>query len=230
MSAEVFAPMQGRPQPAAAEVRQYPQLHISHHPLILRKLTLLRRAETNEKHFDELVAELTWLLGYEAMADLPLRPAPVQTPLEMTEGCELSQRIAVVPILRAGLSMVAGFRQLIPEARVWHLGMYRDERTGNAVEYYNRLPKQTTKHLCFILDPMLATGGSAVKAVELLKTSGAGCVKFVGLIASPYGVKVLADRFPDVAIHVAALDRELNSRGYILPGLGDAGDRQFDRG
>jgi uracil phosphoribosyltransferase len=227
MSRNIYTPMKGKPQPTADEVQPYSQLHISNHPLIAHKLTLLRRTDTKEKQFDELVTELGWLLAYEAMADLQTQPVPIQTPLESTEGYELSQRIALVPILRAGLSMVGGFRQLIPEARVWHIGMYKDEQTLNPVEYYNRLTKQTAAHVCFILDPMLATGGSAVRAIEILKDAGALCIKYVGLIAAPYGVKQLVSRFPDVAIYVGALDRDLNDQGYILPGLGDAGDRQF---
>ncbi|HEX6510689.1 MAG TPA: uracil phosphoribosyltransferase [Chloroflexota bacterium] len=219
--------MRGVPQPTAEEARRYPRLHVSGHPAVAHKLTLLRAADTSSKQFTELVTELSWLLGYEAMGDLPLRDVPVQTPLETTTGQELSERIGLVPILRSGLGMVSGFRELMPRAQVWHLGLYRNERTLQPVEYYNRLPERATVQVCFVLDPMLATGGSAVGAVRILKNWGAGRIKFIGLIAAPYGVKQLADIYPDVDIHVGALDRELDQRGYILPGLGDAGDRQF---
>lgn len=219
--------MRGVAQPAAGEVLRYQQLHVSRHPLVAHKLSLLRRRETDSKRFSELISELSWLVGYEALADLPLKPVSIETPMETAEAQELAERIGFVPILRAGLGMLAGFRELMPRAQVWHLGLYRDERTLQPVAYYNRLPEQATVQVCFVLDPMLATGGSAVGAVEVLKRWGAGRVKYVGLIAAPYGVKQLVDRFPDVSIHVAALDRELDERGYILPGLGDAGDRQF---
>jgi len=220
-------PMRGVAQPRTEEVRGYAQLHVSSHPLVAHKLTLLRRTETTSKQFTELVAELSWLLGYEAMADLPLQPLEIETPMEATTGRELAERIGLVPILRAGLGMVAGFRELMPRAQVWHLGLYRNERTLQPVEYYNRLPERATVQICLLLDPMLATGGSALGAVRILKDWGAGRIKYIGLIAAPYGVQQLADQHPDVDIHVGALDRELNDRGYILPGLGDAGDRQF---
>ncbi|HLG72995.1 MAG TPA: uracil phosphoribosyltransferase [Chloroflexota bacterium] len=219
--------MRGVAQPRTEEVRGYAQLHVSSHPLVAHKLTLLRRTETTSKQFTELVAELSWLLGYEAMADLPLQPLEIETPMEATTGRELAERIGLVPILRAGLGMVAGFRELMPRAQVWHLGLYRNERTLQPVEYYNRLPERATVQICLLLDPMLATGGSALGAVRILKDWGAGRIKYIGLIAAPYGVQQLADQHPDVDIHVGALDRELNDRGYILPGLGDAGDRQF---
>jgi len=219
--------MRGVAQPSGEEVRGYAQLHVSSHPLVAHKLTLLRRRATTSKQFTELVAELSWLLGYEAMADLPLQPLEIETPMEATTGRELAERIGLVPILRAGLGMVAGFRELMPRAQVWHLGLYRNERTLQPVEYYNRLPERATVQICLLLDPMLATGGSALGAVRILKDWGAGRIKYIGLIAAPYGVQQLADQHPDVDIHVGALDRELNDRGYILPGLGDAGDRQF---
>ena len=219
--------MRGVPQPSREEVLGYRQLHVSPHPVVAHKLTLLRRAETKNKQFTELVAELSWLLGYEAMSDLPLRSVPVETPMEAGEGSELAEKIGLVPVLRAGLGMVSGFRELMPRVQVWHLGLYRNERTLQPVEYYNRLPEKATVQVCFILDPMLATGGSAVGTVRILKDWGAGRIKYIGLIAAPYGVKQLVEHYPDVEIHVAAVDRELNDRGYILPGLGDAGDRQF---
>jgi uracil phosphoribosyltransferase len=220
-------PMRGVAQPSAEDVRVLPRLHVSNHPLVAHKLTLLRRAETSSNQFSELVAELSWLLGYEALGDLHLREVEVETPLERTAGAELSEAVGLVPILRAGLGMVRGFRELMPRAQVWHLGLYRDERTLHPVEYYNRLPERATVQACLVLDPMLATGGSAMGAVRILKSWGAGRIKYVGLIASPYGVQQLAGAYPDVDIYVAALDRQLDDRGYILPGLGDAGDRQF---
>ncbi len=226
----ILAAMQCFTQPSADEVRKYPQLHISKHPVVRHKLSLLRHKETAEKEFEELIAEISWLLGYEAMADLSTKPFQINTPLEPMEGSQLTDKIALIPILRAGLGMAGGFRQLVPSARVWHLGMYRHEETLCAIEYYNKLPRITDRHVCFILDPMLASGGQAVRAIEILKALGAEAICFVGLIAAPYGVKQIVDRHPDVKIFVAALDRCLNERGYILPGLGDAGDRQFDRG
>jgi len=220
-------PMRGISQPPAGEVQAYRQLHISAHPLVAHKLSLLRRAETTAREFSELVSELSRLLGYEAMTDLSLRPLDISTPLEDMAGAELAGEIGLVPILRAGLGMVDGFRQLVPRAQVWHIGLYRDERTLQPVEYYNRLPGRATVQVCFVLDPMLATGGSAVDAVRILKGWGVGRIKYVGLIAAPYGIRQLAEAFPEVDMHIAALDRELDERGYILPGLGDAGDRQF---
>jgi uracil phosphoribosyltransferase len=222
--------MRGIPQPTEKAALACPQLHVSRHPVVLHKLTQLRRVETESAQFTQLVTELSWLLGYEAMADLGLRATSIETPLETVPASELAEKIGLVPILRAGLGMVAGFRQLMPDAQVWHLGLYRNERTLQPVHYYNRLPEKATVQACFVLDPMLATGGSAVGAVRILKDWGAGRIKFVGIIASPYGVQQLVNAFPDVDIHVAALDRELDDRGYILPGLGDAGDRQFGTG
>ncbi|MBI3968663.1 MAG: uracil phosphoribosyltransferase [Chloroflexi bacterium] len=219
--------MRGVSQPTASQVRQYPQLQVSSHPLIVHKLTLLRQVDTGVKQFDDLVTELAWLLAYEATAESSLRPATARTPLESTDGGELSDRIGLVPILRAGLSLVGAFRALIPSAQVWHLGLYRDEATLRSVEYYSRIPERDSPDVGFVLDPMLATGGSAIAAVEALESWGIRQIEYVGLIAAPYGVEQLVRRFPHVRIHVAALDRELNDQGYILPGLGDAGDRQF---
>jgi uracil phosphoribosyltransferase len=202
-------------------------LHVSRHPLVAHKLSILRDVGTDPKKFRELVRELTWLLGYEAMADLAPRPKQVETPLETTEGAELEPRIGLVPVLRAGLGMVDAMLELMPSAEVWHIGLYRDERTLKPVEYYNKLPDAATVQVCLILDPMLATGGSAAATVDILKAWGARRIKQVSLIAAPEGVATLSAAHPDVEIHVAAVDRELNERGYIVPGLGDAGDRQF---
>ena len=204
-----------------------PNLHVSRHPLVAHKLSILRDVSTDPKKFRELVRELTWLLGYEAMADLAPRPKRVETPLETMEGAELEPRVGLIPILRAGLGMVDAMTELLPTAEVWHIGLYRDERTLKPVEYYNKLPDAATVQVCLILDPMLATGGSAAATVDILKAWGAARVKQVSLIAAPEGVATLSSAHPDVDIHVAAVDRELNERGYIVPGLGDAGDRQF---
>lgn len=208
----------------------FPTLHVSNHPAVLHKLALLRDEATEHKKFRELVREISWLVGYEALADARLRPVSVQTPIELTEGAQLADRIGLVPILRAGLGMVDAMLELMPTAQVWHLGLFRDERTLRPVEYYNKLPDHSTVDLCLILDPMLATGGSATAAIEVLKDWGATRIKLINLIAAPEGVRAVASAHPDVAIHTAALDRQLNERGYIMPGLGDAGDRQFGTG
>jgi len=200
------------------------------HPLVQHNLTRLRDERTEPKKFREVVRELSWLLGYEALADVSVRPIAIRTPLETMTAHELGERIGLVPILRAGLGMVDAMLELMPTAQVWHLGLFRDERTLRPVEYYNKLPDSATVDLCLILDPMLATGGSATAAIEVLKRWGAVRIKLVNLIAAPEGVLAVTAAHPDVEIHCAALDRQLNERGYILPGLGDAGDRQFGTG
>jgi uracil phosphoribosyltransferase len=207
-----------------------PGLHVSSHPAVLHKLSLLRDEATEPKKFRELVREISWLVGYEALADARLRPIRVNTPIEETDGAQLADRIGLVPILRAGLGMVDAMLELMPTAEVWHLGLFRDERTLRPVEYYNKLPDSATVDLCLILDPMLATGGSATAAIEVLKRWGATRIKLLNLIAAPEGVRAVQTAHPDVPIHVAALDRQLNEKGYIMPGLGDAGDRQFGTG
>jgi uracil phosphoribosyltransferase len=205
-------------------------LHVSQHPAILHKLAVLRDEDTEPKKFREVVRELSWLLGYEALADAHVRPRTIRTPLEEMEAAELADRIGLVPILRAGLGMVDAMLELMPTAEVWHLGLFRDERTLRPVEYYNKLPDSATVDLCLILDPMLATGGSATAAIEVLKRWGAVRIKLVNLIAAPEGVEAVTTAHPDVEIYCAALDRQLNEKGYIMPGLGDAGDRQFGTG
>ena len=210
-----------------------PTLHVSQHPAVLHKLAILRDEKTEPKKFREVVRELSWLLGYEALADARVRPLGVKTPIEQMEGAELADRIGLVPILRAGLGMVDAMLELMPTAQVWHLGLFRDERTLRPVEYYNKLPDSASVDLCLILDPMLATGGSATAAIEVLKRWGAVHpvrIKLVNLIAAPEGVEAVTKAHPDVEIHCAALDRQLNDKGYIMPGLGDAGDRQFGTG
>ncbi len=209
---------------------EHPTLHVSAHPAVQHKLALLRDQATEHKKFRELVREISWLVGYEALADARLVPVTVRTPLEEMTGHKLADRIGLVPILRAGLGMVDAMLELMPTAQVWHLGLFRDERTLRPVEYYNKLPDQATVDVCLILDPMLATGGSATAAIEVLKHWGAVRIKLINLIAAPEGVRTVTAAHPDVGIYCAALDRQLNERGYIMPGLGDAGDRQFGTG
>ncbi|MBN1400284.1 MAG: uracil phosphoribosyltransferase [Anaerolineae bacterium] len=208
----------------------------SSHPLVQHKLRLLRSIDTEPKKFRELVREISMLLGYEATQDLALRSRSVTTPLAEMQGHELAEQIGLVPILRAGLGMVDGIWELMPGAEVWHIGLYRDHRTLQPVQYYNKLPVHPTVQVCLVLDPMLATGGSAVATVDILKRWGAQRIKFVGIIAAPEGIETLASSHPDVDIHVAAIDSRLTPppasptdppEGYIVPGLGDAGDRQF---
>ncbi len=205
-------------------------LHVSSHPLVQHKLALLRDARTEPKKFRELVREMAILLFYEATMDLKLQALEVETPLAPVEVHRLGEKVGLVPILRAGLGMVEGAWQMLPGAEVWHIGLSRDERTLEPVEYYSRLPVSPTVDVCLILDPMLATGGSAVAAVDILKRWGARRIKFVGLIASQLGVDRLHQAHPDVPIHVAVVDDQLNDHGFIVPGLGDAGDRMFGTG
>ncbi|MGQ9682955.1 MAG: uracil phosphoribosyltransferase [Anaerolineae bacterium] len=211
-------------------------LHISSHPLIRHKLTLLRDINTEPKKFRELIREISILLAYEATADLALRSLSVETPLARAEGHTLDEKVGLVPILRAGLGMVEGIWEMMPTAEVWHIGLYRDHHTLQPVAYYNKLPVSPTVQVCLILDPMLATGGSAVAAADMLKRWGARRIKFVGIIGAPEGVQLLQQNHPDVDIYIGAVDSHLTPepqsptdppRGYIVPGLGDAGDRQF---
>jgi uracil phosphoribosyltransferase len=199
----------------------------SSHPLVAHKLTKLRSQRTEPKKFRELIREIAALLVYEATTDLSTRTIEIETPLTGTQGQELVQKIGLVPILRAGLGMVEGVWELMPSAEVWHIGLYRDERTLKPVEYYNKLPVEPTVSVCLILDPMLATGGSAVATVDVLKRWGVNRIKFVGVLGAPEGIQRLHEAHPDVPIHLAAVDERLNDVGYIVPGLGDAGDRQF---
>lgn len=203
------------------------QVHISDHPLMQHKLTLLRDVNTDHRKFRELVREISVMLCYEATRDIRLAPRDVQTPLATAQGYFVQEEIGLVPILRAGLGMVNGVWEMIPGAQVWHLGIYRDEETLRPVEYYNKLPVEPTVQMCLVLDPMLATGGSASAAVEVLKNWGMSRIKFMGLIAAPEGIEHLSSQHPDVPIHIASVDERLNDVGFIVPGLGDAGDRQF---
>jgi uracil phosphoribosyltransferase len=199
----------------------------STHPLVATKLTVLRNAKTDSKSFRELVREIAALLAYEATLDLAVQEVEVQTPLAIARGTRLLERVGLVPVLRAGLGMVEGVWELMPGSEVWHIGLYRDEKTLKPVAYYNKLPIEPTVSVCLVLDPMLATGGSAVATVDILKNWGVKKIKFVGILASPEGIERLHKAHPDVAIHIAAIDECLNEHGYIVPGLGDAGDRQF---
>jgi uracil phosphoribosyltransferase len=202
----------------------------SKHPLVAHKLSRLRDKNTEPKKFRELVREIAALLAYEATADLAVTPRELETPLAKMTGQELQEKIGLIPILRAGLGMVEGIWELMPVAEVWHIGLYRDEHTLRPVEYYNKLPTEPTVSVCLILDPMLATGGSATATASVLKKWGVKKIKFVGLIAAPEGIKAMQEQHPDIDIHIAAIDERLNERAYIVPGLGDAGDRQFGTG
>jgi uracil phosphoribosyltransferase len=202
----------------------------SNHPLVKHKLSILRDKATKPKKFRELIREISILLAYETTRDLTLEPASVETPMGTASGYILSEQIGLVPVLRAGLGMVEGVWEMMPSSEVWHIGLFRDERTLKPVQYYNKLPVSPTVQLCIVLDPMLATGGSATATVDILKQWGATRIKFMGIIAAPEGVKTLQEAHPDVDIHVGVIDERLNDIGYIVPGLGDAGDRMFGTG
>ena len=206
------------------------QVNISTHPLVQHKLTLLRDHRTDPKMFRELLREMAVLIAYEVTADLETDEVTVTTPIGQATGRRLRERVGLVPILRAGLGMVEGIWNLMPNTEVWHIGLFRDEQTLEPVEYYNRLPVSPTVDVCLVLDPMLATGGSAVAAVDILKSWGAKRVKFAGVIAAPEGVQRLTTAHPDVPVYLASVDERLNEVGYIVPGLGDAGDRLFGTG
>src|SRR3954471_4194696 len=208
--------------------RQFPTLRLVSHPLVQHKLTILRDRETPTKIFKELVDEIAMFMAYEATSDLTLEEVPVETPLERARGRRMAgKKLTLVPILRAGLGMVEGIYRLVPNARIGHIGLYRKHDTLQPVDYYFKVPSDAAERDFFVLDPMLATGGSAAAAVTSLKRAGAERIRFLCLVAAPEGVKRLAEAHPDVKIFCAALDRELNAQGYILPGLGDAGDRLF---
>lgn len=205
-------------------------VHESQHPLVRHKLTLLRNITTEPKKFRQLIREVAILMAYEATEDLALSETTVESPMGSAQGYELKEKIGLVPILRAGLGMVDGIWEMMPGAEVWHIGLYRDEETLRPVFYYNKLPTSPTVQLCLVLDPMLATGGSAVAAVDMLKKWGAERIRFVGILAAPEGIERLQEAHPDVPIYIAKVDERLNDIGYIVPGLGDAGDRQFGTG
>lgn len=202
-------------------------LFVMDHPLIVHKVSILRNKETTVKEFRELVNEIALLMGYEATKDLKLTEIEVETPLVKTKGHVVEKQVALVPILRAGLGMVDALMSLIPAAKVGHIGLYRDHETLQPVEYYCKLPTDIEERQVLVLDPMLATGGSAAAAIDFIKKRGAKKIKLMCVIGAPEGVEVIKKAHPDVDIYVGALDEKLNEHGYILPGLGDAGDRLF---
>ena len=209
-------------------MRQFPNLTVLDHPLIQHKLSILRDKDTSKKTFRALVDEISMLMGYEVTKDLKLEDVDVETPLERMVAKQVSgKKLTLVPILRAGLGMVEGILRLMPSVRVGHIGLYREHDTLQPVDYYFKIPPDSDARDFIVLDPMLATGGSAVAAVNSLKQHGAVRVRFVCIVAAPEGVEVLRKAHPDVHIYTAALDRQLNDHGYIVPGLGDAGDRLF---
>lgn len=220
-------PMRGIPQPTRSQVLDLPQVYISQHPVVAHKVTLLREKHTAPAEFYRTVKDLGTMLAYEATADLRLEPIQIETPLEAMTGGRLAGGVGIVPILRAGLGLADGFRQVLPDAAIWHLGLRRDERTLEPIEYYNQLARSSNLQVCFSVDPMLATGGSAIDALNILKRYGVPHLRYVALIGAPYGLLKLRQAHPDVPIYLAALDERLDDRGYICPGLGDAGDRQF---
>ena len=208
--------------------QRFPMLRVVTHPLVQHKVTILRDRATPTKIFKELVEEIAMLMAYEATGDVEVEDLRVETPLESTMGRQISgKKMTLVPILRAGLGMVEGIYRLVPNARIGHIGLYRNHDTLQPVDYYFKVPGDAPERDFFVLDPMLATGGSAVAAVSSLKRAGAERIRFLCLVAAPEGVEKLTSAHPDVLIYCAALDRELNAHGYILPGLGDAGDRLF---
>jgi uracil phosphoribosyltransferase len=222
-----------------SEQPTHQQVFESKHPLVKHKIDLLRRRETEPKKFRELIREISMLLAYEATRDLATKDSIVDTGLGVARGKTLAERIGLVPILRAGLGMVEGIWEMMPGAEVWHIGLYRDEETLRPVSYYNKLPVAPTVQVVFVLDPMLATGGSACATVQILKDWGAGRIKYLGLLGAPEGIERLTADHPDIEIHLAQIDEHLTPepqnpgdprRGFIVPGLGDAGDRQFGTG
>ena len=209
-------------------MKDFQNFTVCDHPLIQHKLSILRGVDTGCKEFRELVSEIAMLVAYEATRDLPLEDVEIVTPLEkMTAKAIAGKKLAIIPILRAGLGMEPGILTLIPAAKVGHIGLYRDPETALPVTYYCKLPQDISERIAIIIDPMLATGGSAIAAIDLLKNAGVKNIKMMNIVAAPEGVEAVLSAHPDVQIYAAALDRELNSHSYILPGLGDAGDRIF---
>lgn len=202
-------------------------LTVFDHPLIKHKLTIMRKKETGTKDFRQNLDEIGGLMVYEVTRDLPLNEIPIETPLCQTIGYEMAKDVVIVPILRAGLGVVNGIQNLIPTARIAHIGMYRDEETLEPHPYFEKYPSNMDEAAVIIVDPMLATGGSSVAAIDMVKRQGATSIKLVCLVGAPEGVKVVEEAHPDVDIYLASLDDHLNEKGYIVPGLGDAGDRIF---
>ena len=217
-----------RPHKKENKMKDYKNVHILDHPLIRHKLAIIRNKNTDTKTFREVVGEIATLMAYESFKDVPTQEIEVETPLEKTKQIVVKENsIAIVPILRAGLGMVDGILTLFPAAKVGHIGLYRDEETLEPQEYYCKLPSGIEEKVVMVVDPMLATGGSAKDAIKLLKKHGCKKIKLMSIIAAPEGVEKVAEAHPDVEIYVSTLDRCLNENGYILPGLGDAGDRIF---
>ncbi len=209
-------------------MKNYDNVFIFNHPLIKHKISILRYKKTGMKEFRELIEEITAVMTYESMRDIDLIPVRVETPLEVTTQYRVPEEsVVIVPILRAGLGMVNGVHKVFPTAKVGHIGMYRDEETLEPCEYYCKLPDGIENRTVFLVDPMLATGGSACDALDALKKRGCKKIKFMAIIGAPEGVARVAEAHPDVTVYLSTLDRELNGNGYILPGLGDAGDRLF---
>jgi uracil phosphoribosyltransferase len=209
-------------------MKDYKNVHILDHPLIRHKLAIIRNKDTDTKNFREIISEIATLMAYESFKDVPTQEIEVETPLEkVTQIVVKENSIAIIPILRAGLGMVDGILSLFPAAKVGHIGLYRDEETLEPQEYYCKLPVGIEEKVVMVVDPMLATGGSAVDAIKMLKKRGCKKIKLMSIIAAPEGVEKVATAHPDVEIYVSTLDRCLNEHGYILPGLGDAGDRIF---
>ena len=202
-------------------------LTVIDHPLVQRDVSTLRDKKTPNHLFRSVLSRVAGMMAFEVTKDFAVQKHTIHTPLEKTKGYKLRDDIVIVPVLRAGLGMVEGFMNILPDARVGHVGLYRDEETLEPVDYYSKFPKTLTKSLVLLIDPMLATGGSAKAALTFLKNKGAKNIRFVCLVASPAGVKIVQKNHPDVPIFCASIDRGLNNRGYILPGLGDAGDRVF---
>ena len=202
-------------------------IHEMTHPLIKHKISILRDKNTGTKEFRELVSEISLLMSFEATRHLNLSEVEIETPIAKTNGTFVTNRIAIVPILRAGLGMVDAIKSLIPTAKIGHIGLYRDRRTHEPVEYYCKLPNNIEESEIFLVDPMLATGGSAVAAIDFIKKRGGKNIKFMCIIAAPEGIKLIADAHPDVEIFIGNIDEKLNENCYIVPGLGDAGDRIF---
>jgi len=206
---------------------QFTNLRVFDHPLIQRKLTRMRDRNTSSDVFRSLMNQIAGLMTFEISREFPIAEVEIETPLERTTGVKLSRPVTLVPILRAGIGMTDGIQSLMPEARVGHIGMYRDEQTLTPVQYYAKLPPDVADGPVLVIDPMLATGGSASYVVQYIKNAGCRDIALICLVAAPEGVRVMLDDHPDVVVYTAGLDRQLDSRGYILPGLGDAGDRLF---
>ena len=202
--------------------------HFTNHPLIQHKLSIMRKVETGSKEFRELAAEISMLMCYEVTRDLPLKMVEIETPIQKTMAPVIAgKKLAIVPILRAGLGMVDGMVNLLPSAKIGHIGLYRDPKTLKPVEYYCKLPADCAEREVFVVDPMLATGGSSIAAIQMLKERGCKNIRFLCIIAAPEGVKAMQEAHPDVDMYIGSLDEKLNDHGYIVPGLGDAGDRIF---